>query len=151
MTTPLQRLAAALVRFWTHAYTWGMEPHARDSRRAEIESDLWESLHDDGLSATAPEMIGRLIAGLLDDVRWRVEQPTLAPQRMRITFAVATVALLAAGVWIAFAGTPPPPPAPPAPELYDPHMRVRPPPPPPPPPPQMRRNEHSGAAPSQPQ
>jgi hypothetical protein len=45
MSLPV-RLASALVRAWTIAYTWRMEPVHRDARRAEIESDLWESAHD---------------------------------------------------------------------------------------------------------
>ena len=40
------RFVLEVVRTWTRLYTWGMRPVLRDSRRAEIESDLWEFQRD---------------------------------------------------------------------------------------------------------
>jgi hypothetical protein len=69
---PLQ-LAIVLVRTWTHVYTWRLPDAIRESRRAEIESDLWESQHDraDGF-ASAFLVLARLLVGIPDDVAWRV-------------------------------------------------------------------------------
>ncbi|MFN2488188.1 MAG: hypothetical protein ABR529_00285 [Actinomycetota bacterium] len=36
------RVASAACRSWTWLYTMGLPTNARDRRRAEIESDLWE-------------------------------------------------------------------------------------------------------------
>ena len=40
------RGAIAAVRAWTTLYTCGLPTGQRDARREEIESDLWESVHD---------------------------------------------------------------------------------------------------------
>ena len=132
------RLAVALVRAWTWAYTCGLAPLARDRRRAEIESDLWESLHDDmGSDAgLVGHILERLVRGAFDDLRWRVEQPSLTDRRLQATFLIGTTALVAAAIWVFFLARPgqlPAAPAPPA--LVDRTMRASPPPPPPPPPP----------------
>src|ERR1700720_1599546 len=42
LTALLTRLAVNCVRGWTWLYTWRMPPAFRETRRAEIESDLWE-------------------------------------------------------------------------------------------------------------
>ncbi len=46
MTAPLFALAVAVLRAWTHVYTWRLDPVLRERRRAEIESDLWEFQQD---------------------------------------------------------------------------------------------------------
>ena len=59
------QIAAMLVRVWTRLYTCGMNPLHRDTRRAEIESDLWEGCHDrSGVSSIglALEMIARSVS-----------------------------------------------------------------------------------------
>lgn len=137
MNAPLARLAATLVRVWTRVYTWGMDPVDRDSRRDEIESDLWESLHDEASSeaAIAGRIVLRLLGGVADDLRWRVEEPSL-DARARVTLAIAGVGVLVAGILlfvIARPGTLPPVPPPPAPTARG--VGLIPPPPPPPPPP----------------
>lgn len=141
MTSPLLTSAVWLTRMWTRAYTWGMHPLDRDSRRAEIESDLWESQHDEAESDThiARHVLTRLVGGLADDVRWRVEHPSRGS--VRALAAIGTTGLIAAALWVLFLtrrgampSVPPPPPAPPLVERFS----VPPPPPPPPPPPCVR-------------
>jgi putative ABC transport system permease protein len=65
---------SAIVRAWTRFYTWNLEPRIRDGRRAEIDSDLWEHVSGHGTRSTiAVEILGRLILGIPDDIRWRLE------------------------------------------------------------------------------
>ncbi len=76
-------IAVRMVRAWTRSYTSGIDAGARDARRAEIESDLWEHQHTRHEElAVAFEMLRRLLLGLPDDVRWRIEQRSPA-SRMR--------------------------------------------------------------------
>jgi hypothetical protein len=76
--SPSLRLALALVRGWTRCYTLGMAPAARDGRRDEIESDLWE-FHEDARrrrfspGGIAVLMLMRLVLGAPDDLLWRME------------------------------------------------------------------------------
>ena len=61
------KLAKAGVRVWTRLYTWGMPPHVRDARRAEIESDLWEYEHDrhpDLQVGPTVQLLSRLVLGV---------------------------------------------------------------------------------------
>jgi hypothetical protein len=99
MTRLLLWLAVAAVRTWTRVYTCDMPPLARDIRRAEIESDLWEGLHDpdrgSGPSA-AGQMLLRLVLGVPDDLLWRAAHVT--DRRVAAVRAAATV-LLFLGVW----------------------------------------------------
>ena len=70
-----------------------------EQRRAEIESDLFELQHDPhGARGLAPavQVLGRLFAGIGDDVSWRLERTTLQDNvliRRAVTLAAATVAL----------------------------------------------------------
>jgi hypothetical protein len=133
MTTAM-RIAVAAVRVWTRTYTWGMPPPARDTRRAEIESDLWESLADEGPACATPiRIVGRLLLGMPDDLRWRTERIRGGSRVVRIAVALSAATAVLATVWIGIAVSPgKSPDAPPAPDL---RWRPRYPPPPPPPPP----------------
>lgn len=74
MTTALRDGVMAMVRAWTRTYTWNLEPAVRDARRAEIESDLWEQTRStDVRLRIALEILGRLLLGIPDDIRWRFE------------------------------------------------------------------------------
>ena len=113
------KLGKAGVRVWTRLYTWGMPPHVRDARRAEIESDLWEHEHDldsDLHLGPTVQLLSRLILGVPYDLQWRLEQgmPHLqsavaagpAPRPLITTSAltcslVIHVLALAATVWLA--------------------------------------------------
>jgi len=73
------RLAVNCVRAWTWMYTWRLPSSARETRRAEIDSDLWDSQCDAAEDpALAFHILVRLVAGIPDDLGWRVEQATLA-------------------------------------------------------------------------
>jgi hypothetical protein len=60
------------VRFaekWTATYTRGLPSPSGDRRRKEIESDIWEHLHDPQIANR--EVIGRSLRGIPSDVWWR--------------------------------------------------------------------------------
>ena len=71
-------LAVAVVKAWTRAYTAWLAPAVRATRRAEIDSDLWEHLHDanDGAAhprSTAGQILARCLLGMGADLTWRVQ------------------------------------------------------------------------------
>jgi hypothetical protein len=69
------RVAMTLVRVWSYLYTCGMSSEAAVERRDEIASDLWELQHDSSWRGVSPAMhvVARLLAGIPDDLVWRVE------------------------------------------------------------------------------
>lgn len=88
-------LAMAVTRWWTRAYTLGLPVEVREARRAEIESDLWESMHDPDVPR--PQILPRLAGGLFDDVCWRANH--LADESRMMWLTVATGCLLLAAMW----------------------------------------------------
>jgi hypothetical protein len=75
-------VAARLSRSWVQLYTRGLPAEARERRIGEIESDLWEHLHDPGAhdpEAAERELLGRTLRGIHADVWWRYR--TLLDQR----------------------------------------------------------------------
>ena len=73
------------MRGWTWLYTWRMSSPSRETRRAEIESDLWEFQCDaaeDHRLGSALHILVRLVIGIPDDLGWRVERGRL-PVRSR--------------------------------------------------------------------
>jgi hypothetical protein len=65
------------VRGWTQLYTAGAHSAARDARRAQIDSDLWEHAADaQALGRTsrglAFEVAGRMVRGIPADIAWRL-------------------------------------------------------------------------------
>jgi hypothetical protein len=80
-----------LVRIWTHLYTFALPSDIRDRRRAEIESDVWESEHDPDVPHHA--LAFRLLRGMPSDLLWRLE---VTPSRQHARAAVG--ALAGAGV-----------------------------------------------------
>jgi hypothetical protein len=77
-------VVVGLTRLWTRLYTAGMPREVRDRRRAEIESDIWESTEPvDRLSGSH---VLRLLIGVPDDVLWRYShQPTGSVVRLLLT------------------------------------------------------------------
>jgi hypothetical protein len=137
VSQPLLPWALACVRGWTRLYTSGLPIDARDRRRQEIESDLWEFVHDDGRGelAQAIAIFARLALGIPDDVGWRMEQHRIRRIAFRSVLALAAITVLLIG-WIQQALEPPALPAvAPAPPLEILRVHVRMPPVPPPPPP----------------
>ena len=135
MSEPLTGAACALVRAWTAVYTAGLSPEARQVRREEIESDLWEWQHDAGRARGArgaAHVALRLVLGVPDDLLWRVTHVT----HPRATAAGALATLLVgalAWAYVQWLG-PQTLPVPPRPMQFV-SDRPHPPPPPPPPPP----------------
>jgi hypothetical protein len=87
-------LAIVLVRAWTRLYTCGLPLDLRTARRAEIDSDLWELQHDSEgpqPGRAAPAILLRLMAGIPDDLAWRMEIGATG-------HAVPATALAAAGM-----------------------------------------------------
>lgn len=129
----MQTLAVALVRAWTRIYTWGMDPRAREARIAEIESDLWESVHS---GDRVPDILARLILGIVDDLVWRTTHDLIRETSARRTAAFGAIVTLAtivvvAALWFIDAVRASQLPEPPS--LM--HFVAAPAPPPPPPPP----------------
>ena len=135
MTRLALRIAVAAVRAWTAVYTWRLPPELRGRRRAEIESDLWESQRAEPFDAwLALRVIERLLLGVPDDLHWRLEQATAAARVRRGIVMCLGVGTLMAVMWIGVTSIRAEPPHPPgAPELI--WRRTRHPAPPPPPPP----------------
>src|SRR4051812_47981386 len=88
-------VAMAITRWWTRVYTFGLPAELRAIRRAEIESDLWESLHDP--DNAHPQILPRLAGGVVDDVCWRANY--LPDESRMVWLTIATGALLLAAVW----------------------------------------------------
>lgn len=71
-------IAAALTRAWVRLYTIGMPADLRETRRGEIEADLWDQekdAHEKGIPAAVSEMeiLLRAVLGVPDDLSWRFE------------------------------------------------------------------------------
>jgi hypothetical protein len=129
----LLALAAALIRCWTQLYTTGLNRPARDRRFKEVDSDLWESIHDVGEGEEAAALLqlaSRFVRGVPADLIWRFE--TSHRHELR-TFAMAAAILaMIVAAWRVIPLTtsdalPTPHP------LVNAHERRLPPPPPPPP------------------
>src|SRR5205809_3059773 len=107
MTSLLMRLAVNCVRGWTWLYTWRMPPAFRETRRAEIESDLWEcqcdAAEDHGVGSML-HVLCRLLIGIPDDLGWRVEQAaaagTLTQRSIALSARVAGAALCICALWV---------------------------------------------------
>ena len=68
-------LVSSVVRTWTRMYTIGLQPLDRDSRRAEIDSDLWEHAQAGRRGAarvgSAGQILARWLLGVGADLSWR--------------------------------------------------------------------------------
>ena len=73
-----RRIAVDVARTWVRLYTSRMPTELRVTRRAEIDSDLWDHEKDaqeDGMPplVTALEIFLRTLLGVLDDLNWCLE------------------------------------------------------------------------------
>src|SRR6188508_1739133 len=97
MSPRLPGLAENLVYAWTRLYTWRLPANLRDDRRREIASDLWESHHDAdgrGRMRHGLQVLGRMLAGIPDDVLWRWELPRSRRPRATISLILASLVML---------------------------------------------------------
>lgn len=103
VTTRMLPLVIALTRGWLRAYTCQMPRHLAESRRAEIESDLWEMQHDRDLTrgrASGSIALARLIKGIPCDIAWRFDNAAFEQQLIvRRMFALAAATLLVLSLW----------------------------------------------------
>jgi uncharacterized protein (TIGR03435 family) len=90
MTALLTLSAASLVRGWARLYTSRLPAGVRERRRAEVESDLWESQQNENgrTPAGALHVIVRLLLGIPDDLGWWIEQALIAGVLRRQTLVV---------------------------------------------------------------
>jgi len=136
MKTWARRAACGLVRLWTCLYTAGLPALTRGNRLDEIESDLWDSMHDATREPLAArQVLARLLLGLHDDLQWRAAR---ASRRGLAAVACSLIGVATLFTWFYVNILAPQ-------SLPQPHGRPmrfvsdRPTPPPPPPPPQDAR------------
>jgi hypothetical protein len=96
------RGAIAAVRGWTSFYTWGLPAAERAARREEIDSDLWESIHDGDTARgrLALHIIARLAIGIPDDLGWRSAHGVVAGV-WRWPIALTALAFAIFALWLA--------------------------------------------------
>lgn len=58
-----------ITRVWVSLYTRGLPPEIGEQRVLQIESDMWEHMHDPGTADR--EILGRSLRGIHADVWWR--------------------------------------------------------------------------------
>ena len=89
-----------MARWWTRIYTAGLPDHLREARRAEVESDLWESLTD---GAPSHHILARTALGLPDDLTWSLTVMDTSA-RATTTWSVGTLLAFAlAWIWLSIA------------------------------------------------
>ncbi|MDP2674693.1 MAG: hypothetical protein Q8Q00_07280 [Dehalococcoidia bacterium] len=101
-------IATGMTRSWVSLYTSGLPPEFRDSRRAEIDSDVWEQQRTADLlnqpqGETSLQLLARLVLGIPSDVTWRLETGRSARSERSISMneALYMRAMVAAGVVLA--------------------------------------------------
>jgi hypothetical protein len=77
-------LAARLAHRWVRVYTAHLDAALRDTRRAELASDVWEHEAEAkrrGLGSIRinAQILRRLLAGIPDDLSWRRQPPDATP------------------------------------------------------------------------
>jgi hypothetical protein len=103
MTIPLSPVVIALTRGWLAVYTSHAPRPLAESRRAEIESDLWEMAHDAELAPGLQRgwiALTRLLAGIPDDLAWRLDNAAVGEQLfVRRVCAFTAATLLVLSLW----------------------------------------------------
>jgi len=114
-------VTVGMARSWVVLYTLRLPLEIRESRRSEIDSDLWEqqglaASRGDPALGTAIEVLSRMLLGIFDDLIWRLEAGVSVTKGqisvndtwpMRIGFIVVMLPLaflIVNGVAIAFFG-----------------------------------------------
>ncbi|MDC3402457.1 hypothetical protein OAX95_00805 [bacterium] len=78
-----------IVGRWVGVYTAGLPDDVAAERRAELDSDIWEQLHDPD-NATTISIISRLARGVSADLLWRIETRYHLGGLMQGTTIIAT-------------------------------------------------------------
>jgi hypothetical protein len=60
-----------LVRAWVGLYTGALPAESGERRRLELESDMWEQLHDPAETRPGRALMGRWVRGVPSDLWWR--------------------------------------------------------------------------------
>ncbi len=106
MRRRLRQLALGSVRAWTRLYTWRLKPELRQARREQVESDLWESQRDpDAIGTGALHILVRLLAGVPDDLGWRLEQENTMAGHVKLRMAIMALVAVLAAVLVAISST----------------------------------------------
>ena len=77
------RAATRVANGWVGIYTGGMHPEIAERRRAEVESDVWETVsQEDGKESGLAWLVvfDRLVRGLPSDLMWSFEARRVAPR-----------------------------------------------------------------------
>jgi hypothetical protein len=103
MSDTLLTIALAATRRWLDLYTRGLPGRVAEERRAEVESDVWEMLHDAEFTQRADlarEAVSRLIRGVPSDIGWRMDNADGREQFWtRRCIALAAATIVALSVW----------------------------------------------------
>jgi hypothetical protein len=92
--------AAGLTRAWSRIYTMGLSRAERIRRRAELESDLWESLADPQASQ---QILSRLMRGAIDDIAWSAGQMNRAARGSLLWTVGSLLVFSTVALWLAYA------------------------------------------------
>jgi hypothetical protein len=81
--------ALSIVRLWTTIYTAGIPETLRDARRGD-RPDLWKTAdsESDPMRLSAIHVVARLVAGIPDDLGWRLEQVNAMTRTARVSALV---------------------------------------------------------------
>jgi hypothetical protein len=93
------------VERWVAIYTRGLPRDVRDSRRAELRSDLFEHLRQaagagHGRLRRSLQVLGRVVRGMPDDLAWRFAQQIPAPRRQLLAWLFDWVVSPAAAIGV---------------------------------------------------
>jgi hypothetical protein len=101
-------LSVGMARSWVALYTLRLPLEAREARRSEIDSDLWEqqwlaARRGDPVFGTAIEVLARMLLGVISDITWRVQAgaPARADRGIQMNEALYMRGMVAAGVILA--------------------------------------------------
>ena len=88
-------LAARLTHRWVRVYTVHLDAALRDTRRAELASDVWEHEAEAkrrglGSLRVNAQILRRLLAGIPADLSWRRQPPDATPALVGPAPALAT-------------------------------------------------------------
>jgi hypothetical protein len=94
------RAAAGMARWWTRCYTAPLPADVREARRAEVESDLWESLAD---GSPSRHILARVALGVVDDLSWSLTFMDTST-RATATWSIGTLfVLVLSWLWLSLA------------------------------------------------